>query len=70
MSRLDTLDRRSLWIGLGIGAIYLIFGLWRTIIFLVLVALGYVISHPLVRERILIPLWIGVLTQVDRWRGK
>lgn len=62
-----TIHVSSLWIGLGIGIVFLFFGFWKTIGFLIFFGLGYIISHTSIRENVLLPIWNGWLA---KWGGQ
>jgi uncharacterized membrane protein len=57
----------SLWIGLGLGIVYLFVGFWKTIGFLIFFGLGYLLSHSTIREKIVKPIWNGLL---GKWDGQ
>ncbi len=63
----NSIHKRSLWIALGVGTIYLLFGLKRTIVFFIIAVIAYLCSHPKLRERWLLPLWIYLVEWIDRW---
>ena len=60
----------SLWIGLGLGIVFLFFGFWKTIGFLIFFGLGYLLSHTSIRENVIRPIWTGLVAKWDGQRKK